>query len=143
MRAQKERWGGRQGSERWRELVASIYHRCFDATSNSGWAAEKKFGRENLVYRKVRGCRRRFSDDVPWRVADGSKRYTVSYRWPMSWYAWILHSKVLAITVLKEPEPINEFLEKESKGGRPRWAWITGGLAPPRNRSEQPVRGMA
>ena len=99
------------------KLVASICHPCFDVMSNSGWAAEKAFGGDALVYRKVRGYRKRFSEDVPWRMADGSKRYTISYHRPLSWYAGVLHSKGLAIIALEEPEPTNEFVEKEREGG--------------------------
>lgn len=98
-------------------LAASISHPCFDIMSHSGWVAEKVFGERPSVYRKVTAYREPFSEEVPWKMPDGSKRYTTGYHRPLSWYARVLHSKGLAITALEEPEPTKEFIEKEQQGG--------------------------
>jgi len=96
-------------------FVASISHPCFDVMSNSGWVAEKVMGRPPLIFRKVRGYRSQFSKRIPWNTGGGSKGYTVGYHRPLSWYARVLHSKGLAITALEEPEPSQEFIEKEQE----------------------------
>ena len=98
-------------------FVASISHPCFDVMSNSGWVAEKSAGEDPVVYRKVTGYREAFSEKVPWRMVDGSRRYTVGYHRPLSWYARVLSSKGLAITAMEEPEPTREFVEAEQRGG--------------------------
>ena len=98
-------------------LVASISHPCFDVMSSSGWIAEKMFGGRHVVYRKVTGYRRSFSERAPWRMADGSKRYTACYHRPLNWYARLLRSKGFVITSLEEPEPTDEFVEKEQVEG--------------------------
>jgi len=94
-------------------FVASISHPCFDNGSKSGWEIEK-VSFETKVYRKIRGYRKPFADQIPWRLPNGDKRYTVAFHRPLSWYARELHSSGLAITALEEPEGDEEFREKES-----------------------------
>ena len=51
--------------------------------------------------------------NIQWRVENNEKKYTPSYHRPLNWYARILASNGLTITALEEPEPTDEFLEKE------------------------------
>ena len=96
-------------------FVASICHQCFDVMSNSGWMAEKSINRPVVVYRKVRGYRRPFSERVPWNLGNDRRRYTRGFHRPLNWYARALRSHGLAITALEEPEPTKEFIEEEQK----------------------------
>ncbi|MDA4113975.1 MAG: class I SAM-dependent methyltransferase [Thaumarchaeota archaeon] len=96
-------------------FVASISHPCFDNGSNSGWLVEKVLF-ETRVYRRMRAYRTPFAEEIPWRMQSGEKRYTRSFHRPLSWYARVFHASGLAITALEEPEPTEEFLEKESDG---------------------------
>ena len=96
-------------------FVASISHPCFDIMSNSGWVAEKAISKPAVVYRKVRGYRRPFSEDVPWNLGDDKRGYTRSFHRPLNWYAGALHAHEMAITALEEPEPTKEFIEKEQE----------------------------
>jgi ubiquinone/menaquinone biosynthesis C-methylase UbiE len=95
-------------------FVASISHPCFDVDSHSGWTAEKVLGRPPVVYRKVTGYRKLFSEEVPWKV--GYRRmYTKAFHRPLNWYARAIRSAGMAITALEEPEPAVEFVEEEMK----------------------------
>jgi ubiquinone/menaquinone biosynthesis C-methylase UbiE len=96
-------------------FVASISHPCFDNGSNSGWLVEKVLF-ETRVYRRMRAYRIPFAEEIPWRTQSGEKRYTRSFHRPLSWYARVLRASGLAITALEEPEPTEEFLEKERDG---------------------------
>ena len=71
---------------------------------------------ETRVYRRIRAYREPFAEQIPWRMQSGEKRYTRSFHRPLSWYARVFHASGLAITALEEPEPTEEFLEKESDG---------------------------
>jgi hypothetical protein len=93
-------------------FVASISHPCFDSGSNSGWLVEKVLF-ETRVYRRMRAYRMPFAEETPWSMPSGEKRYTTSFHRPLSWYARVLRASGLAITALEEPEPTEEFLEKE------------------------------
>ena len=92
-------------------FVASICHPCFEVMSHSGWVAEKASGVPRAVYRKVRGYREPFSDEMRWDISDGTNAYTMSYHRPLSWYARVLSSKGMTITALDEPQPTKEFFE--------------------------------
>ena len=94
-------------------FVASISHPCFDNGSNSGWVMEKIAFEPRKVYRKIRAYRKTFSEDIPWKVGNNERKYTKSFHRPLNWYARILSNNGLAITALEEPEPTEEFLEKE------------------------------
>ena len=96
-------------------FVASISHPCFDNGSNSGWLVEKVM-LETRVYRMIRAYREPFAEQIPWRLQSGEKRYTPSFHRPLSWYARALGASGMAIAALEEPEPTEEFLEKESNG---------------------------
>jgi len=96
-------------------FVASISHPCFDVLSNSSWVGEKKFSEPLIVYRKVRGYRKPFSEAAQWNLPNRSKGYTESYHRPLSWYARVLSRHGLAITALEEPAPTKEFVEKEQE----------------------------
>jgi ubiquinone/menaquinone biosynthesis C-methylase UbiE len=93
-------------------FAASISHPCFDNGSNSSWLIEK--GLEGTrIYRRIREYRKPFSENAPWKISDGERKFTASFHRPLSWYARVLKSYGLAITLLEEPEPEKEFLEKE------------------------------
>jgi len=93
-------------------FVASISHPCFDNGSNSNWLIEK--GLESTrIYRRIREYRKPFSEKVPWKISDGERKFTVGFHRPLSWYARVLKSHGLAITLLEEPEPEKEFFENE------------------------------
>ena len=94
-------------------FVASISHPCFDNGSNSGWFMEKIAFEPYKVYRRIRAYRRPFSEKTPWKVTDDEFKYTQSFHRPLNWYARMLSSNGLLITALEEPEPTEEFLEKE------------------------------
>ncbi len=94
-------------------FVASISHPCFDNGSNSGWITEKTAGEPRRTYRRIRAYRRPFSEDILWKLENNERKFTKSYHRPLNWYGRILSSKGLAITALEEPEPTEEFLEKE------------------------------
>jgi len=94
-------------------FVASISHPCFDNGSNSGWVIEKIAFEPHMVYRKIRAYRKPFSEDIPWRIEKNVRKFTQSFHRPLSWYARILSSNGLTISALEEPEPTEEFLEKE------------------------------
>jgi ubiquinone/menaquinone biosynthesis C-methylase UbiE len=96
-------------------LVASISHPCFDTLSNSCWVAEKSLSRPLRVYRKVRAYRTPFAEEVPWRVGESEREYTLGFHRPLNWYARVLSANGLAITALEEPAPTKEFLEEEAK----------------------------
>jgi len=96
-------------------FVASISHPCFDVMSKSGWIAEKVMGKPPVIYRKVTGYRKPFSELVPWAKSDGSRARTEGYHRPLSWYARLLHSNGLAVIALEEPEPSTEFIEREQE----------------------------
>jgi ubiquinone/menaquinone biosynthesis C-methylase UbiE len=98
-------------------FVASLSHSCFDIMSNSGWLAEKIPFEPSKVYRKVRGYRNPFFQDVQWKLGDDRRMHTRSFHRPLNWYARVLHLHGLAITALEEPEPIQEFIEEEKKEG--------------------------
>jgi ubiquinone/menaquinone biosynthesis C-methylase UbiE len=97
-------------------FVASIFHPCFDNGSNSGWVIEKVAFEPRKIYRKIRAYRKPFSIDIPWKLENNEKRFTQSFHRPLNWYARILRSNSLFITALEEPEPTEEFLEKEEDG---------------------------
>jgi len=96
-------------------FVASISHPCFDVGPESGWVAEKPALGPRKVYRKVRAYRTLHSDDIPWQLEDGGKRYTRGYHRPLNWYARVLSYNGLAITALEEPEATVEFHEEERR----------------------------
>jgi ubiquinone/menaquinone biosynthesis C-methylase UbiE len=96
-------------------FVASISHPCFDVMSHSSWVAEKLTGKPPVVYRKITGYRRRFSEEIPWSLGARRKMYTRSFHRPLGWYARILRANGMAITALEEPEPTREFIEEEQK----------------------------
>jgi ubiquinone/menaquinone biosynthesis C-methylase UbiE len=96
-------------------FVASISHPCFDVMSNSGWVAEKVEGRAPVVYRRVRGYRKPFFQEVHWNVTQDQRKYTRSFHRPLNWYARAMSSHGMAITRLEEPEPTKEFIEEEQK----------------------------
>jgi hypothetical protein len=81
----------------------------------SGWVAERSAFGPRKVYRKVRAYRTLHSDDIPWQLEDGTKRYTRGYHRPLNWYAKVLSSNGLAIMVLEEPEATAEFHEEERR----------------------------
>lgn len=89
-------------------FVASISHPCFDNGSNSGWMIEKIASEPPKFYRKIRAYRKPFSENIRWKVG-----FTQSFHRPLNWYARILSSNGLTINALEEPEPTEEFLEKE------------------------------
>jgi ubiquinone/menaquinone biosynthesis C-methylase UbiE len=95
-------------------FVASISHPCFDIGSNSGWLVDKPTFETRKVYRKVRGYRTPFSENIPWRVDNGI-RYTLGFHRPLNWYARVFHSNGLAITAMEEPEPTQAFIEAEGE----------------------------
>ena len=65
-------------------FVASICHPCFDIMSNSAWMVEKSFYlKKPLVYRKVRGYREPFSEEVPWNLGGGKRKYTRGFHRPL------------------------------------------------------------
>jgi ubiquinone/menaquinone biosynthesis C-methylase UbiE len=97
-------------------FVASISHPCFDNGSNSGWVMEKIAFEPRKVYRRIRAYRKPFSEDIPWKVGINERKYTKSFHRPLNWYARVLSSNGLTITALEEPEPTEEFLEKEEDG---------------------------
>ena len=99
--------------EGWGRFVASISHPCFDNGSNSGWVIEKMAFEPRKIYRKIRAYRKPFSEGIPWKVGDNERKYTQSFHRPLNWYARVLSSNGLTITALEEPEPTEEFLEKE------------------------------
>lgn len=94
-------------------FVASISHPCFDNGSNSCWVIEKTGGEPRKVYRRIRAYRIPFAENTPWRVENNERKFTKSYHRPLSWYVQILSSSGLVITALEEPEPTEEFMEKE------------------------------
>ncbi len=96
------------------KFVASIFHPCFDNGSNSSWVIEKKLY-ESKIYRKIRAYREPFSERVPWKLPQSDeKMFTIAFHRPLSWYARTIANSGLAITALEEPEPQEEFLDKES-----------------------------
>jgi len=94
-------------------FVASISHPCFDNGTNSGWIIEKIAGEPRRTYRRIRAYRRPFSENIPWKLENNERKSTKSYHRPLNWYGRILSSKGMAITALEEPEPTEEFMEKE------------------------------
>jgi len=94
-------------------FVASISHPCFDIGSNSGWSVEKPAFEERKVYRRVRAYRAPFSENIPWRLEKNERKLTRAFHRPLHWYARVIRSNGLAITAMEEPEPTEEFLEKE------------------------------
>jgi SAM-dependent methyltransferase len=99
-------------------FVASICHPCFDIMSKSSWVAEKVPFEPPRVYRKVRGYRKPFFENVKWNLGEGRRMSTRSFHRPLNWYARVLHSHGLAIVALEEPEPTEKFiLEEQRKQG--------------------------
>jgi len=96
-------------------FVASICHPCFDIMSHSSWVSEEPPGGPQVVYRKVRGYREPFFEEVPWNLGRNQTTYTKSYHRPLSWYARTLSSHHLAITSLEEPEPTTEYYEEKRR----------------------------
>lgn len=95
-------------------FTASISHPCFDNGSNSSWIIEKSLF-DSRTYRRIRAYRKPFKEEVPWRVQPaGDKMYTSGFHRPLSWYASVIAQSGLAIVALAEPEPTQEFIEKES-----------------------------
>lgn len=94
-------------------FVASISHPCFDNGSNSGWLIEKISGEPRKIYRRIRAYRKPFSENIPWRLQNNERKFTQAFHRPLNWYGRILSSNGLTITALEEPEPTEEFLEKE------------------------------
>lgn len=93
-------------------FIASISHPCFDNGSNSGWVIEKTFS-HSKIYRRIKAYRKSFPDEIPWKV-HSENVFTIAYHRPLSWYARVIAKSGLAITSLEEPEPTEEFFEKES-----------------------------
>lgn len=96
-------------------FVASICHQCFDVLSHSEWLAEKAFAKKLSVYRKVKGYREEFSEEVPWYPESGERMYTKGFHRPLGWYARAVRSGGMAITSLEEPGPTKELLEEYRK----------------------------
>jgi len=93
-------------------FVSSISHPCFDNGSNSSWIIEKGLT-STRIYRRIRQYRNPFSENIPWKIPNDERKFTVAYHRPLSWYARSFKSHGLAITLLEEPEPQREFIEKE------------------------------
>ncbi len=96
-------------------LVASISHPCFDNGEFSSWLMEKT-GYLETVSRKIRNYREPSDTLIDWRVSPDQLRQTRSYHRPLSWYAKILSSFGFLISALEEPEPNQEFIEKDPQG---------------------------
>jgi ubiquinone/menaquinone biosynthesis C-methylase UbiE len=97
------------------KFIASISHPCFDnGSKNSCWLIEHA-PLESTFYRKIRAYRIPFPNRSPWRIPETNKvQFTTDYHRPLSWYARMLKNVGLAITDLEEPEPTQEFVEKEA-----------------------------
>lgn len=98
-------------------FVASISHPCFDNGSNSGWIVQRAGAGPIKVYRGIRAYRGLFSEQMPWKLGNNETMFTRSFHRPLNWYARVLRAKGFAITALEEPEPAQEFLEKERQKG--------------------------
>ena len=95
--------------------IAYVHSDSNGLEPNSGWLVERVMF-ETRVYRRIRTYREPFAEQIPWRLQSVEKRYTPSFHRTLYWYARALHASGLAITALEEPEPTEEFLEKDSDG---------------------------
>jgi ubiquinone/menaquinone biosynthesis C-methylase UbiE len=94
-------------------FVASISHPCFDNGSNSGWLVERIYF-ESKTYRRIRAYRGQFSEQIPWKLPQsGEVKFTTAFHRPLNWYARLIAKHGLAINSLEEPEPTEEFSEKD------------------------------
>ncbi|MSQ14505.1 MAG: class I SAM-dependent methyltransferase [Dehalococcoidia bacterium] len=106
--------------EVWRVLknkgrfIASLSHPCFDPVNASAWVVEKSVF-STTVWRKISRYREIYDDWVPWRIGDDQVWTTRAYHRPLSWYFRALKQAGFVVTALEEPEPTDEFLEKDDQ----------------------------
>ena len=96
-------------------FVASICHPCFDIMSNSDWVVEGPPVKPQSVYRKVKGYRNPFFEEVPWILADGKTMRTKSFHRPLNWYVRTFNSCGLPITQVEEPEPTKDYFDEKRR----------------------------
>ncbi|MEE8442762.1 MAG: hypothetical protein V3S37_03345, partial [Dehalococcoidia bacterium] len=60
-----------------------------------------------------------FEDFSEWNVGPGLTLTTPHYHRPLSWYFRAFHAAGFVVTALEEPEPTQEFVDKDNEG-----SWI-------------------
>ena len=94
--------------------VILISHPCFDVPGASSWLIEREPPHVREWSRRVRRYREVF--DTWWRWSSDSPLELHTYHRPLSWYFGAIRAAGLAVTMLDEPRPTPEFLEKEREG---------------------------
>ena len=96
-------------------FIASISHPCFDPIESALWVIERAYP-TTTVWRKIGRYREVFSGWVLWRTGKDGVTKTREYHRPLSWYFRALKSAGFVVTALEEPDPTEEFLEKDDQG---------------------------
>jgi hypothetical protein len=88
-----------------------ISHPCFDVPGASSWLAEREPLRSTKVSRRVDRYRGQFDTWERW--SSDSTLELNRYHRPLSWYFGAIQSAGMAVTVLDEPRPTAELLERQ------------------------------